>query len=262
MAKINYIESASISKHADGQGNEDRLFMRDDFCAVIDGATAKHTGPGATGGTVADLMCEALDKASPDGGLLRLVQFISQHVHDGLEGRTAPDTWPSATLLLYCAAHRQVVRVGDSHLAINGEAFPGGKKIDQLLSEVRSVYLRLTGNWSAGDDKGRALILPVLRQQYRLQNNPDFDVYGYGCIDGRTVPDRFIETWHVPTGAEIVMCSDGYLSPAPTLAQAEATLDEALKADPACIGALKGTKGLQAGQVSFDDRSYVRLQAH
>ncbi|MCC5971176.1 MAG: protein phosphatase 2C domain-containing protein [Pararhodobacter sp.] len=256
---IDYIESASISKHADGQGNEDRLFMRDNLCAVIDGATTKHLGPGATGATVADLVCDSLSRATLDDGLPQLVRIISQHVRDGLSGRTAPHTRPSATLLLYSAVHRQVLRVGDSHLAINGEAVRGAKQIDRLLAEVRSLYVRLSGSWTAEDDTGRALILPVLRQQYRLQNSLAFDEYGYGCIDGSAVPGRFIETWNVPDGAEIILCSDGYLSPAPTLAQAEAELHEALKADPACIGTLKGTKGLNARQVSFDDRSYVRL---
>lgn len=261
MTPITYLEYASISKYADGKGNEDRLFMADGLCAVIDGATSKHITPGPTGGTIADLICEALSGIPPDMKPRQIVQAITHHVRTGLNGATPGDQRASATLLLYSAAYRTALRIGDSHLAINGTVHHGQKRVDLLLAEMRSLYLRLARSWTAADDPGRAVILPVLKVQNRLQNNAGFPDYGYGCIDGSNVPNCFIETWTIPDGAELVLCSDGYLSPAPTLAKAEAELTSALAADPACIDELKGTKAVQAGQVSFDDRSYLRLRS-
>ena len=257
---IQYLESFTSSKWPEARANEDRILLRDGFCAVMDGATSKGTTTGPTGATVADLICAALDSWNMERPLRDLVAFVSEQVRAGLADAPGQNMRPSATLLVFVAAHRRILRVGDSHFAISGQQFRGQKPVDALLGEMRSLYLRLSQDWQPDSDPGRALILPVLQQQYRLQNNADFPQYGYGCIDGSPVPETFIEIHDVPADSEIVLCSDGYLSPAPSLAQAEAELRSALERDPACIDLHKSTKGLQDGQVSFDDRSYIRLR--
>ena len=57
----------------------------------------------------------------------------------------------------------------------------------------------------------------------------------------------------------VVLASDGYPRILPTLAASEEALAGLLAADPLCIGPLCGTKGVRPGNVSFDDRAYVRL---
>jgi len=59
---------------------------------------------------------------------------------------------------------------------------------------------------------------------------------------------------------EVVLDSDGYLSPAPTLRDPEAELSASLAADPLRIGVHASTKAPPAGANSFDDRTYVRLR--
>jgi hypothetical protein len=59
---------------------------------------------------------------------------------------------------------------------------------------------------------------------------------------------------------DLVLASDGYPEILPTLAETEARLAELLAEDPSCVGVLRGTKGVMAGQISFDDRAYLRLR--
>ena len=42
-----------------------------------------------------------------------------------------------------------------------------------------------------------------------------------------------------------------------TLEESEHYLEVSLKEDPDCIYALKGTKGMRSGNISYDDRSYI-----
>jgi hypothetical protein len=58
---------------------------------------------------------------------------------------------------------------------------------------------------------------------------------------------------------EIVIASDGYPELLMTLAASEESLRVDLLADPLRIGIHRGTKGVGLGEVSFDDRVFVRL---
>lgn len=55
------------------------------------------------------------------------------------------------------------------------------------------------------------------------------------------------------------MPTDGYLSPAASLAEAERELAESLARDPLRIGEHPSTKGLRPDANSFDDRTYLRF---
>ncbi|WP_231954516.1 hypothetical protein [Actinoplanes derwentensis] len=59
---------------------------------------------------------------------------------------------------------------------------------------------------------------------------------------------------------ELVMASDGYPVIGRTLAESESVLADLLERDPWCVRELAGTKGVLAGQTSFDDRAYLRLR--
>ncbi|MBK5926320.1 hypothetical protein [Rhodobaculum claviforme] len=251
---IAVLERHTRSRTADGTGNADRLLVADGICAVIDGATPKPGQDPAAAARLAACIAEALRSAhaAPDAGAL--VAAVTGRVR-------AQGPWDASAAMVVCVdALRQVIRVGDGHLAIDGVAHVGTKPVDRLLAEVRSLYLRLCPAPDTDHDPGRAVIEPLLIAQAGLHNRTDLPPYGYGCIDGSDVPARFIEVWDIPPGAEVVLCSDGYPHPAATLAEAEAQLARALAADPQCVGVLKGTKGLRPGQVSFDDRSYLRMR--
>ncbi|KUO14762.1 hypothetical protein [Streptomyces dysideae] len=175
---------------------------------------------------------------------------------------------PSAVAAVVVPGLRQVWRVGDVHVAVSRagrwEQYPADKSIDEAASAVRAAYLHCLLAAAPRRElppqgPGRQLILPLLRYQTLLANRADLP-YGYGVLNGTPVPERFIETIDLDDNAEeVVLASDGYLSPAPCLEQAEADLAASLAADPLRIGTHPSTKGMAPGARSVDDRTYVRL---
>jgi hypothetical protein len=80
-------------------------------------------------------------------------------------------------------------------------------------------------------------------------------------LNGHRVPDRFVEVFPLDEEVlEVTLASDGYLSAAGRLGQAEDELAASLRADPMRIGAHPSTKGLAPDAISFDDRTYIRVR--
>lgn len=114
----------------------------------------------------------------------------------------------------------------------------------------------------AAADPGRAMVMPLLRAQNLLANLDDDGPLGFGLLDGGPVPARYVDIFELDeTVMEVVLASDGHLSPAPTLRDAENELSGSLAADPLRIGVYASTKATAVGARSFDDRTYVRLRA-
>jgi hypothetical protein len=181
---------------------------------------------------------------------------------------------PAAVAAVAWPRQQVVWRVGDVHIAIGCGSSGhvrwrhqvGDKLIDTVLAGTRAAYLHcllIQGQRVedlAAADPGRALIRPVLERQAALANRDDAGPFGYGLLDGRPIPERFIETFPLPDDAcEVVLASDGYLGAAATLAAAEAELRASLRENPLRISTHPATKGVAAGAQSFDDRTYVRL---
>ncbi|KPI02973.1 hypothetical protein OK074_5123 [Actinobacteria bacterium OK074] len=277
-------EHASTPKLPDSQG-EDRLlntltaddgFLR--CCAVVDGATDKSGRDygGLSGGArAADRIVTTLQNLSADSTAVGILDAVT----GGLAalrtewGIAADDLLaPSAVVAILLPDRRQIMRVGDVHIGIrrrNGawEYFPAEKEIDGVVASARAALLhalRADGADPADlarTDPGRAMMMPLLRVQNSLANR-DGSPYGFGVLDGRPVPYRYLEIIELDdTVTEIVLASDGYLSAAPTLEGAERELADDLTADPLRIGLHASTKGIGSGASRFDDCTYARLVA-
>ncbi len=82
----------------------------------------------------------------------------------------------------------------------------------------------------------------------------------FSVVDGFDIPMEKVKVVKVPTGHEVVMATDGYPFLLPTLAESENALTRLLATDPLCISEYLATKGVMEGNVSFDDRAYIRLK--
>lgn len=248
---------------ADPAACEDALVVTPDHVAVIDGmssplATADRS---ASGRTFALAVAQAVLTLPADADARQAVTWVTE----ALAGIVAAHAGPAgAVAALYSRLRGEVWRVGDVHIAIDGRMLPGEKAVDVAYGQFRAAVnaARLAAGATLADvlnqDPGQEAAAELLRWQHHLANREV--AYGYGVLDGSHVPDRHIEVYPVPEGATVVLATDGYLGPAPSLALAERELADGLRRDPACIGELQRMgKGLRGGQTHPDDRTYVRL---
>jgi hypothetical protein len=265
--------------HTESRGprdhNEDAVVITANHVAVIDGATdiGDKRYRGLTPGRFAmEVLSTAVAELPPDatvdGAIERLSEvLLAAAIDTGMKADA--HVRPTATVACFSVARREVWRVGDAPIRIGEWTSVPHTALDVLASGTRAAYDRALialGTPLAEiehRDPGREIVLPILRLQTRFQNDQaDFAEFGRGAIDGRRVPERFRERWSVAPGTSVVLATDGYPIPAPSLAQAEADLAELLARDPLRIDrANPGTKGRRPGATSYDDRAYVRLRA-
>ncbi len=247
---------------------EDGYVVTPHFAAVIDGSTSKI--PGRHGGREAmALVRKALETLAPDAGKEQMLQHFTRV----LAAHNIPEAEEDAAYRLTCSAvvysvkRRTLWMVGDCQCRFGGTTYTNGKLVDSVLTEVRCAVLRhlLANGYSRDElrrnDLGRKFIADALRDQTNFQNDPNpGNPYRYAVLDGTTVDSTLVREIAVPEGVtEIVLASDGYPQVADTLAESEKILHALLEADPLCMDANAATKGWREGNVSFDDRCYLRL---
>ncbi|MEV4222246.1 hypothetical protein [Nonomuraea sp. NPDC049725] len=292
-------ERHSVPKDRQGGAGEDRLVVLHDrhgalrCVAVVDGATDKSGRDygGLSGGArAAEQVAGTLARLPADAGPEWAVREITADLAR-LRARwgIANDDLvaPCAVAAVMLPQQEVVWRVGDVHVALARSAeedaprpdggaelgpascwerHDGDKLLDRVLAQARAAFLHclLAGDGDvstlAAEDPGRALILPLLRRQSILANRAG--PYGYGVLDGRRVPERFIDIFPLDGVDQVVLASDGYLSAEPSLASAERRLAASVATDPLRIDEHPATKAVRPGADSFDDRTYVRLIRH
>lgn len=246
---------------------EDAVVLTDTHVAVIDGMTASlgdDTDDGELPGRIAAARLAAAALRLPDDAT----------AHQAVESFTAAleadshkhhDVLFGASIACLSVKRREIWRVGDCHLRIDDREHFGDKAVDQANAAYRAAinHAALAAGATVDDlrahDPGRLATRPLIDAQRRLANYTGS--YGYGVLNGTTVPEQFIETFPLGDGpVEVTLMSDGYPSFGRELAEAEAHLRGALERDPACIGELaRMAKNWRPGANGPDDRSYVRL---
>jgi hypothetical protein len=247
---------------------EDAVVVTPGFAAVVDGATdvSGRSYAGVTGGRWAMLACvDAIQGLPPEADAETAVAALSAELANRIDPATPVAERPSASVTLFSAARREVWQVGDVGFRWAGRPAPPRKRVDEIAVAFRVAVVAaevaagtISLNAMTGDDPGRAAARPLLARQGFFRNTPG--PYGYAAVDGRPVPGSLMVVRPVPSHVrELTIASDGYPVIENTLAESEATLTRLLARDPWCVGELAGTKGVRPGQVSFDDRAYLRL---
>lgn len=177
-----------------------------------------------------------------------------------------PENRLTASTVIYSRHRNEIWMIGDCLCRFNGKTYEHSKLVDHLLSEIRADILGYLINkgHSIGElqerDLAREWLFPCLKDQCSFQNATDAGPYGYTVLDGFPLPASGIRVIPLPENVrELVLASDGYPYLEDTLEESERRLSELLSCDPLCCRLFKSTKGLQTGNLSFDDRSYLRL---
>lgn len=266
------IEQDIKSKAADFSKCEDGIYVSGAFAAVIDGVTSKGKllWDGKTSGAFArEVLLDCFKTLRSDVTAEEAVLILNGALYEAEKGRETGEELKReerlmAAVLIYSDYYKQIWSFGDCQCLINGELFTHSKKIDTMLSEVRSLYNR--GQLENGKtveelqehDIGREYILPLLKLQLMYANSEDY--YGYDILDGYEIHPERVVVHQLKAGDHVVLASDGYPRLLETLKESEAELERLIREDPLCIFENKGTKGIMAGNNSFDDRSYIRFR--
>ena len=280
---MNIIESSIIGKKSP-EACEDGMVVTDDFIAVIDGSTSKtpkHLNPDMKNGRYAMMLIseyireELKADASVDDFCQGVTAYIYNKVYEklGVEERLKehPEERLTASAILYSRTRNEVWMVGDCQAIIDGKLYENGKPYEEKIARKR-VELIEQGLSPA---ETRKQIEPLLIEAMLSGQNQTYTVIdgfpiyreGVKVVALKTKPvSSSIETYFqeqtkpVSSPNEVVLASDGYPFLKPTLAASEAALVHLIAHDPQCIHDFIATKGLVAGNKSFDDRTYIRFR--
>ena len=280
---MDIIESSIIGKKSP-EACEDGMVVTDDFIAVIDGSTSKtpkHLNPDMKNGRYAMMLIseyireELKADASVDDFCQGVTAYIYHKVYEklGVEERLKehPEERLTASAILYSRTRNEVWMVGDCQAIIDGKLYENGKPYEQEIARKR-VELIEQGLSPA---EARKQIEPLLIEAMLSGQNQTYTVIdgfpiyreGVKVVALKTKPvSSSIETYFqeqtkpVSSPNEVVLASDGYPFLKPTLAASEAALVHLIAHDPQCIHDFIATKGLVAGNKSFDDRTYIRFR--
>lgn len=267
-ASMEILEKYTMSKTGRQEDNEDLLYIDDHFAAVIDGATSKNgarfahkTAGQLSAGLAAQVLkaCDGTEEGETVTGRIQEEMRRFADCHE-LERR---EVYLCASAVIYSRYRQQIWTVGDCQFGIGGQMQDNRKRVDEILGEARALAIHsllsegMTEKELLKEDLGRQMILPFLKRQRLLENAEA--PYGFSVLNGDKSRVR-PQIVNVPLGAEVVLASDGYPFLKGSLSESEAALAELLREDPLCYQKYRSTKGRKEGNISFDDRTYVRLR--
>ena len=276
------IESKIVGKKSQ-EACEDGMVITDDFIAVIDGSTSKtpkHLNPDMKNGRYAMMLIseyireELKADASVDDFCQGVTAYIYNKVYEklGVEERLKehPEERLTASAILYSRTRNGVWMVGDCQAIIDGKLYENGKPYEEKIARKRVELIKQ----GLSPAEARKQIEPLLIKAMLSGQNQNYTVIdgfpiyqeGVKVVALKMKPaSSSIETYFqeqtkpVSSPNEVVLASDGYPFLKPTLAESEAALAEQIANDPQCIHDFIATKGLVAGNKSFDDRIYIRF---
>ena len=238
---------------------EDGIVVSNDFAAVIDGSTSKtptRLDPSMKNGRFAMLLISEYIKQMPaDYTMSDFCQGITLRIAEEYNKRSIaermaehPEERLTASALIYSKSRKEVWMVGDCQAIIDGTYYDNSKPYEQKIAMQRATLIK---NGMSPKDARRTIEPQLIKAMLEGQNQQ------YAVIDG--TPIYMPGTRIVKASNSVVLASDGYPTLLSTLKECEEALALHLTEDPQNIGDFVATKGLVEGNISFDDRAYIKL---
>lgn len=252
---------------------EDGIVATDDFVAVIDGSTSKATHqllPDMRNGRAAMLLVsKALRSLPADASLAQCCEQVTAQLSEAYrqQGVSAdhliahPEERTTASAAIFSLQRQEIWLVGDCQCLVDGVFHDNPKPHENRIAHERADILRQMLDKGETDidslrqhDVGRDQVVGQIVLTCFDQNKK------FSVFDGFPVALDKVKVIPVPTDSEVVLATDGYPFLFSSLNESETALARLLAADPLCIHQYVATKGLMDGQVSFDDRAYIRFR--
>lgn len=263
------IEQSIIGKH-NAEECEDGIVATDNFVAVIDGSTsktAKHINATMSNGRYCmNIIADYIRKMDANTSLENFCNGITNTINALYPTaynrfKEHPEERLCASAIIYSNHCKEIWMIGDCQCMVNGKLYTNGKPSEDVIAAKRAavfgneqtIHPDMTKDGHIIHDYARDSILPELIASMQEENET------YAVIDGFPIYKKGIKVISIASPAEIVLASDGYPFLCSTLQKSERKLEKQLANDPYNINTFKATKGLMAGNVSYDDRSYIRF---
>lgn len=238
---------------------EDGIVITNDFAAVIDGSTSKtpkRLDPSMKNGRFAMLIISEYIKQMPADYTINdfcrgiTLRIAEEYAKRGIAEDMAkhPEERLTASAIIYSNSRKEVWMVGDCQAIIEGKHYDNSKPYEQEIAMQRATLIK---NGMSPKEARRAIEPQLIKAMLEGQNRQ------YAVIDG--TPICMPGTCIVTASHCVVLASDGYPTLLPTLHESEEALAQHLTDDPQNITDFIATKGLVDGNVSFDDRAYIKL---
>lgn len=238
---------------------EDGIVITNDFAAVIDGSTSKtpkRLDPSMKNGRFAMLLISEYIKQMPADYTMNdfcrgiTLRIAKEYAKRGITEDMAkhPEERLTASAIIYSNSRKEVWMVGDCQAIIDGEYYDNSKPYEQEIAMQRATLIKN----GVSPKEARCAIEPqLIKAMFEGQNRQ------YAVIDGTPI---YMPGTRIVTASHcVVLASDGYPTLLPTLHESEEALAQHLTDDPQNITDFIATKGLVEGNVSFDDRAYIKL---
>jgi tRNA pseudouridine38-40 synthase len=264
-----------IEQHIQGKRSqdtcEDGIVVTDHFVAVIDGGTAKSPRtlrPDMSNGRwCMTLIKEYIDQMPANISLEGFCQEMTRRIHnqypeDDSRLKAYPHERLCASAVIYSRAKQEIWMIGDCQCLVDGVHYHNDKPYEAALTRKRAEQFQqmcalhpdmLSDKGELVHDYARDTIIEDLLVHLQGEN------IEYAVLDGFPVAMQGVKVIPVDHPATIVLASDGYPFLKPTLDESEDELARQLRDDPYMLSSFPATKGLMAGNVSFDDRAYIRF---
>ena len=264
------IETFLCGKENNEKTCEDGIFIGEHMVAVIDGVTAKGTKlwNGQKSGCYAKNKILTYLKQIPKEQTAKdLFMHLDKVLHDSAiacKEELQIEDFPRASVIIYNDYYKEIWSYGDCQCRVNEDVYSHTKKIDKLNANLRAYVLEYellqgkTLEMLMENDLGRKAIQKNLQMQFQFENS--FGEFGYPVLNGQGIEESLIKIYQVKEGDEMILASDGYPVIEKDLKKSEQELERLIKEDPLCFRQLRGTKGIQKGNISFDDRAFCRIR--
>ena len=265
-----------IESHLEGKISEEKcedgIIITNGHVAVIDGSTSKSPHSivdGMSNGRAAMLaLKDIINRLHPSCTLSEFCSIATSEIMDIYHShgisveylKAHPEGRLTASVAILSLSRREVWLIGDCQCLADGIFYDNPKPaeaaianhrseiITDLLSHGKATVSSLQQNDIARD----AIVGDIVKTCFR--QNIDF-----ATVDGFPIAEDKVKVVQLSGCHEVVLATDGYPFLLPTLKESEEALARQLSEDPLCDRTFKATKGLKEGQVSFDDRAYVRI---
>ncbi len=238
---------------------EDGIVITNDFAAVIDGSTSKtpkRLDPSMKNGRFAMLLISEYIKQMPADYTMNnfcrgiTLRIAEEYAKRGIAEDMAkhPEERLTASAIIYSNSRKEAWMVGDCQAIIDGEHYDNSKPYEQEIAMQRATLIK---NGMSPKEARCAIEPQLIKAMLEGQNRQ------YAVIDGTPI---YMPGTRIVTASHcVVLASDGYPTLLPTLHESEEALAQHLTDDPQNITDFIATKGLVEGNVSFDDRAYIKL---